>query len=1268
MTHRLSLWGLMIFALALGLAAHAQQTDNHALHAVPASGKVVIDGKLADWDLSGQIDVFASFKQRQTYSAKVAAMYDKDNFYLAVLWRDPTPMYNMVDSRFDIGSGWKSDCLQLRLKTDMIIASVDCWYSTAAQHPVINLSYGRYSGGRAADDVNAFQAVSDALRVGAQQAFQMGEDGKSYTQEIALPWRFITGQGAIVKATGKPYKEPMTFKAGDRFQMGMEFLWGPADGRTFPVHRYADLLQEGTSSREFFWTADKAWGPVMLEPKGNLQLPKPDYAASTAYLQATEGPVKLQYTMPYDGCVTLVIEDEKGRRVKNLVGMAPRTKGKQVDLWDGTDDAGKLVAPGAYRWRGLYHQGIDPTYEASYGTPGTPPWDTGDNTGAWMSDHNAPVVVAAGKERVFLGAGGSEAGWALIGVDYAGKRLFGERKFQGLTDLAVDEKYLYGAMNQWWDKETPMAVGRLEVADGKYAPFATTPAPQLIVAVAEKGEKGTLVGLDVTTDRLAVAIAGLDVVRFFEKSTMARLGHVAVPGVGQVAYDTRGTLYAIAGTGIVKVVGDTVTPVVTAGLEQPRGLATDAQGRLYVSDRGSNQVKLFSADGKLVKAIGVAGGRPVPGKWVANGMANPAGLDVDAQGRIWVAEEMMFPKRISVWSVDGQLLVDYIGPTTYGGMGACVDPDDKTRLFGNGCEFKLDYAANKATVVANLIDDNLVGDLVKIQGREYFLAKRGALYLRQGDAFKPVAQMGSIQVRELAKSGVPVQAPAGAKDWFSYVWSDLNDDRQMQAAECQTTLAALNGGYWGGFWLDERFHLYSGPGGYVRQTVSKIPLKGWTAGGAPIWDIAHLQTIANRDADGPNKLYLASGGTVIVGSPLTCLADDGTVLWSYGRDMWCDVHGSHNAPVPERDDQFVGTLSCIGKAETPLGPVFAMNSNMGRLFLMTTDGLLVGSVFQDCRIGPDSWPTSAKVGSPMGGVTMGGEWFGGYFFKANKTNEYYLIAGGTSYNLLKLNGLEKMTRLPGGALAFGGRELQAAEKLLQQRAAVAAQAKALTIARLATAPKVDGKIDEYAKERFVAWSSGNYQVKAAVAADATSLYLAYDVSNDATPMVNAGQDATHLFITGDSVDLQLGTDPAANPKRTEPAVGDLRLLISVVNNQPVAVLYRWKSAGQKQPKVFTSPWRTYTAEYVAQLTDAQLGLVRRGNGYTVEAAIPLATLGFAPQAGKAYKLDLGAIFSDATGTNRAARVYWANKATGLVNDVPGEIMATPNLWGTATAE
>jgi len=132
--------------------------------------------------------------------------------------------------------------------------------------------------------------------------------------------------------------------------------------------------------------------------------------------------------------------------------------------------------------------------------------------------------------------------------------------------------------------------------------------------------------------------------------------------------------------------------------------------------------------------------------------------------------------------------------------------------------------------------------------------------------------------------------------------------------------------------------------------------------------------------------------------------------------------------------------------------------------------------------------------------------------------------------------------------------------------------------------------------------------------------------------------------------------------------------MSKFETNTAAVLYRWKVKGEKNPVKFVCPWRSHTVDRVDVLADAKAVMTRKGGGYLVEAAVPLATLGFAPQAGstgspqagKEYKLDMGVIFSDAKGNDRAARVYWANKATGLVNDVPGEIMASPEMWGKAT--
>ena len=182
------------------------------------------------------------------------------------------------------------------------------------------------------------------------------------------------------------------------------------------------------------------------------------------------------------------------------------------------------------------------------------------------------------------------------------------------------------------------------------------------------------------------------------------------------------------------------------------------------------------------------------------------------------------------------------------------------------------------------------------------------------------------------------------------------------------------------------------------------------------------------------------------------------------------------------------------------------------------------------------------------------------------------------------------------------------------------------------------------------------------------LCLSYAVRSDASPWVNNGKDWTLLFKTGDSIDLQLGTEASANPRRKGPAPGDLRLLIAPMGTQTVAVVYRHRVPGTKQGMVFNSPWRSETVDVVKRLDRAKVGVKPAGNGYRVEAAIPLEDLGFAPREGGSWKADFGVIYGDDAGTVNLLRSYWSNHATGLVNDVPGEIMLQPEFWGTLSEE
>ncbi|HUS58590.1 MAG TPA: hypothetical protein VM141_08050, partial [Planctomycetota bacterium] len=737
--------GLLVVAAATqATAASGVQSENHALHAVPPPGAVVVDGKLDDWDLSGQMECFPDWRARETRSAKVAAMYDKDCFYLAIAWRDATPMHNMNDPQFEAGFGWRSDCVELRMITDLPL-HVDCWYSAAAKRPMIVITYGSFNNGPA--NVSNF-AAPNAIDAGAKQAFTLGADGKSYTQEIALPWALITAQGAIVKETGKPYAAPKSYQAGDTLKLMMEFIWGGVDGRTSPGFRYIDLIKEGHTSRDlhpFAWQrfpyiAEDLWGTVKLEQKGRLTLPQPDYAGKLdSRLQKTAGPIKLAYDMPFDGFATLVIEDENGTRVRNLIGMAPRSKGKQLDYWDckgegGSESDGKLVPPGKYRFRGLVHKGIAPVYEASYGTPGSPAWDTADGKGGWLSDFWPPKAVAAAKDAMILGTDmTSDIGASIICTDLDGRRKWGDRSWWGIHSLAVDDKYVYVSIyrprhQRWWDDSAAPALARLDLATGKPAPFATQAGPQLKVSALKEGEKpGATKGIAVTRDRVAVSMNELNVVRFFDKETAAIIDELPVPKPGCLAYDAAGTLHVWSEDKLMKVIDGKLVPLVSKPMKWPDGLAVDANGQIFLADRAAQQVKVYDKGGKLVRSVGLAGGRRAVGTWQPDGMLNPAGLAVDSQGRLWVAEEDFAARRVSVWAAGGQLVMDFMGPAVLrGAADANADPDDKTRLFAHGFEFKLDYDKNKAEPIAATRADTC-GEWLKAEKRSYLMSRGGSL-------------------------------------------------------------------------------------------------------------------------------------------------------------------------------------------------------------------------------------------------------------------------------------------------------------------------------------------------------------------------------------------------------------------------------------------------------------------------------------------------------------------------------------------------------------
>ena len=204
----------IILALAAVQAAHAQQsTQNVGMHAVPAPGKVVIDGKLDDWDMSGtRLMCYDVSALRDRYSAQAALMYDAEYFYVSLRWKDPTPMVNRYEPVVERGQAWKADCVQLRIRTDRI-THVDCWYYTDGEQAGASIHYGMlkkhdpdYEGGIGID--NAMDSGRDwCVHRFADNVSPKARSGAIFFWQGKAAWGQVT-----LEPEGNLQLPPQTFK------------------------------------------------------------------------------------------------------------------------------------------------------------------------------------------------------------------------------------------------------------------------------------------------------------------------------------------------------------------------------------------------------------------------------------------------------------------------------------------------------------------------------------------------------------------------------------------------------------------------------------------------------------------------------------------------------------------------------------------------------------------------------------------------------------------------------------------------------------------------------------------------------------------------------------------------------------------------------------------------------------------------------------------------------------------------------------------------
>ncbi|MFC5862566.1 hypothetical protein ACFPT7_09715 [Acidicapsa dinghuensis] len=1098
-------------------------------------------------------------------------------------------------------------------------------------------------------------------------------------------------------------------------------------------------------------------GLMALSPLGGNALPA--MIASSAP-PAIHPPIPVQFTLPAAGYVSLVIDDAAGNRVRNLVSDTYFPAGSNNVWWDGSSDTGRdrdaashgeyyiptnLVAPGQYTVRGIEHQAVNLSYEFSVYEPGNPPWDTADGTGGWLTTHTpawSTLFVPAdkapgGKPLVYLGCYVAEGGAGFAWVDLNGNKQGGKEwiggGWTGAAFLArdrgphADARFYAYAAAVFGDRasaaKTQSAVLRLTglTAQGDKPLLAYNfnmgqPVPgQPSGSDRWPDEAG---GLAAWNGVLAVSFPLLNQVFFVEAASGNVLGQSQVQNPRGLTFDSQGNLLVLAGKQILrfsmplKANSPTLAQphvVVADGLDDPHGITVDDQNNIYVSDWGnSNQVKVFSSAGKLLLVIGHAGPAKV-GPYDSLHMNHPLGLTIDSNQHLWVAEQNFQPKRVSIWTLDGQFVKAFYGGPEYGGGGS-LDAADKTKFYYDGMEFKLDWDKGTSSIsdILYLRDQSQSGPIpfpahsdpstpIEGHGHQYFHntflghgtegVPIAVLYGIKNGASYPIAAAGTANDWPLLQSdSFRSLWPAGTnplsnkpQDAVFFTWSDVNGNGKVDPAE-----VSMEKGLSGSLTLMPDLSIVDA---YLDGKAVRLVPARFTSEGVPIYDLHSIQTLAAGAqlplGDGGGQALYSPQGVILTTAPEPFSRDAiGGIdaqnhRWSY-PNLWPGLHPSHDAPVPDHPGELIGVTRLLGEPIHP-GPgtetLWGVNSNEGDLYIFTMDGFFVTQLFQDVRTGqPWTMPRAIRNMS-LNQVSLHDEDFFPSITQTSDGKVY--VDDGYRTALVRVDGLNTVHRLPNLSLQITSQHLMQAQAFFKQREAARQQeqgAKALDVAmRSGPAPQLS-EVPELMKN--ASWATIDHRTNTLgfghLANDAeTSIMIAggnlYAVfrTGDANLLRNSAAVVNAPFKSGGALDLMIGNNPGADPKRTAAVAGDERLLVYQVNKQTKAMLYRPVSLDAKSPVSFSSPLRTITMDSVQDVSSQVQLLALSGNDAgTYVLSVPLQELGLKPAPGETIRADIGLLRGD--GTQTLQRVYWSNKATAIVSDVPSEAELTPGLWGTWT--
>ncbi|NQZ70203.1 MAG: PQQ-binding-like beta-propeller repeat protein [Lentisphaeria bacterium] len=964
----------------------------------------------------------------------------------------------------------------------------------------------------------------------------------------------------------------------------------------------------------------------------------------------------IKFATSADGYVSLHIRDSEGVVVRQLVNAGYFAKGDHAVKWDGLTTPlfktpGQPVKTGNYTWHAIHHKGLGLRLRGFASNGGIAAWDNGPKTN-WGGDHGVPISAASDGEKVYLGWTGAESGKAMVAVDLKGLVQWkNSRKSTGSASrIAADAGKVY-------IQSTRGVLYCLDAKTGDFLNWPETKSPDLVLRKMEGIPAAAVSGLHAANGEIYISLKTASMIIVIDAESGELFNMIRIPSPGDLELAKNGKLYVISGSGVFEVdpeAGD--KKLVIKNLPRPVTLAIDDKNLLYISTLGVNQIMVFDTEGMQRRTIGRKAIRNLRGPFQRDILASANGLAIDKEGKLWVAESTSYPKRISVWDTKtGKLLKEFYGPTHYGASGGVISPVDPNIMVGEGCEWRLNPKTGKS-ICTGIIEH-------RIAGAARFCQVNDKLYLVTGTSglYRIFERTGEGTYKFLAS----IKSKNKGKQKETLFWADANGDEKQQDDELRILSGSTNTSGSNAWSMGFNNDLSLTAKNSARGTIH-ISIASFNKIGAPIYDLKNFKKLPTWGLASPDKKIILSGNPR-KGHMLEAFdVASGKKLWHYPSEFH-GVHGSHHAPPPE-PGLFRGAFGPIGSVTLPdpIGSIWAYNGNMGEWHLLTAEGFYLSAIFQGDPMSivfPEKpVPGSILDNAPSG---TGGEDFGGSMTKGND-GKIYVQSGKTGLWNVEVIGFETVTRIKSNAnkIAISNEDTVKAKEMQKGYLRVASGLKQMFAKKMTpsftgdlTADFKDAKVLSYKKQEAAA-------VKTVAAWDDTTLYLGWEVK-DKTPWINGAKLPEQLFIGGDTVDMQLGTNPSANKRRGKPAAGDLRLSIGNFQGKATAVLYRKVSKLKKKMEFSSGVVKSYIMDYVAVVEDIKIkvSMNKDGKGYVVEVAIPQSALGLSIKSGMDLFADVGVTHGDVGGQRTRLRTYWSNRKTGIVDDAVFELMMEPSRWG-----